>query len=154
MTCLIVGQQIFLRDAVDDSALLKPALYRAEGSAAAPDHPALLGGKCADCGYVFFPLQAYGCERCGSVRLEPQLLSGTGRLQASAQVHLHPGKGREAPFAVGAIALDDGPIVRTLIEDDSAGVRVGARMVSRLIRVADAEGAPRLDLRFTPEPQS
>ena len=35
--------------------LLKPALYRAEGADAVPEHPALLGGACA-CGYVFFPL--------------------------------------------------------------------------------------------------
>ena len=136
-----------------DPALLKPALYRAEGSTAAPDHPALLGGACADCGYVFFPLQAYGCERCGGLHLEPRVLSGTGRLQASARVQLHPGKGREAPFTVGAVALDDGPIVRTLIEDDGARLPTGTRLVSRLDPVTDSEGVPRLDLRFTPEGQ-
>jgi uncharacterized OB-fold protein len=132
------------------AALLKPSLYSEEGSAVAPDHPALLGGACA-CGYVFFPLQRYGCERCGSVDLAPRTLSGTGKLLASARVHLHAGKTREAPFTVGSIALDDGPIVRTLIEEDGAPLHPGDRMVTTLAPVIDDEGAPRLDLRFAPQ---
>jgi hypothetical protein len=135
---------------VDQPPLLKPALYRAQGSDAEPDHPALLGGACA-CGCVFFPLQGYGCERCGGLELTPKALSGSGRLLASARVHLHHGKGREAPFTVGAIKLDDGPIVRTLVEADDADLRPGVRMVTVLAPVRDADGAERLDLRFTPE---
>jgi uncharacterized OB-fold protein len=135
---------------MDETTMLKPALYRAEGSAAVPDHPALLGGECA-CGYVFFPLQRYGCERCGGVDLRPRVLSGLGRLLASARVHLHAGKGREAPFTVGAIALEDGPIVRTLIDADDVDLPAGERMVTRLATVTDAEGARHLDLRFAPE---
>jgi len=127
--------------------LLKPALYRREGTAAEPMSPALLGGRCA-CGHVFFPLQTYGCERCGGVDIAPLALSGAGRLLASARVHLHAGKGREAPFTIGAIKLEDGPIVRTLIEDESP--RIGAAMAAILTAVVDAEGAPRLDLRFAP----
>jgi uncharacterized OB-fold protein len=141
---------LFRRQIVDQPPLLKPALYQAQGSAAEPDHPALLGGACA-CGYVFFPLQSYGCEQCGGQDLRPMILSGAGRLLASARVHLHAGKGREAPFTVGEIRLDDGPIVRTLIEADPDGLQPGARMVTVLEPVADAEGAPRLDLRFALE---
>lgn len=135
---------------MDQASLLKPALYRAEGGAAAPDRPALLGGECA-CGYVFFPLQRYGCEKCGGLELKEKALSGAGTLLASARVHLHAGKGREAPFTVGAIALDDGPIVRTLIEEGRGDPRPGRRMAATLVAVEDAEGAPWLDLRFTPE---
>jgi uncharacterized OB-fold protein len=130
--------------------LLKPALYRAEGTPAQPGHPALLGGACA-CGYVFFPLQTYGCEKCGGVEIAPRALAGAGRLLASARVHLHAGKGREAPFTVGSIALEDGPIVRTLIDEDAPALTVGQRMVTVLSPAASAEGEPRLDLRFTPE---
>ena len=131
--------------------LLKPGLYRAEGTAEAPERPALLGGACASCGYVFFPLQAYGCEKCGGTDLRPRALSGVGRLLASARVWLHAGKGREAPFTVGSIRLDDGPIVRTLIVEETGPLAVGGRMVTTLEGVSDAEGAPRLDLRFAPE---
>jgi hypothetical protein len=118
----------FLEDAMTE--LLKPALYRAEGTAAAPDHPALLGAVC-ECGYVFFPLQRYGCEKCGGLAIEPRALSGAGRLLASARVHLHAG---------------------TLIDDDdAAALAVGQRMVTTLAPVAGPDGAPRLDLRFAPE---
>jgi uncharacterized OB-fold protein len=130
--------------------LLKPALYQEQGTDRLPGRPALLGGQCKTCGYVFFPLQAYGCERCGGVGLAPKALTGAGRLLASAQVHLHAGKGREAPFTVASIALDDGPIVRTLLADGDAPA-VGARLVTTFVGVADAEGAPRRDLRFIEE---
>jgi uncharacterized OB-fold protein len=131
--------------------LLKPALYRSEGTADAPTRPALLGGVC-DHGHVCFPLQHYGCERCGSVDLRPRPLSGVGRLLASARVHLHAGQGREAPFTVGAIELDDGPIVRTMIlAGDGGPLAAGTRMASVLVRASDPEGRPCLDLRFEPE---
>jgi hypothetical protein len=136
---------------MDDRTLLKPGLYRAEGTPRAPNHPALLGGACA-CSYVFFPMQAFGCERCGRLDAAPRALSGIGHLLASARVHLHAGKGREAPFTVGAVALDDGPIVRTLIVDGSEPPRVGDRMATVLEPVTDLEGAPRLDLRFAAAP--
>jgi uncharacterized OB-fold protein len=100
---------------------------------------------------VFFPLQKYGCEKCGGVYLQPCALSGVGQLLASARVHLHAGKGREAPFTVGSIRLDDGPIVRTLIVEDAGPLEVGRRMVTTLEAVPDADGASRLDLRFAPE---
>jgi uncharacterized OB-fold protein len=135
---------------MSDPELLKPGLYRRAGTAARPDHPALLGGACA-CGYVFFPLQAYGCERCGGTHLRPMALSGAGRLLASARVHLHAGKGREAPFTVGSIRLEDGPIIRTLIEGDDTPLLPGAAVVAVLAPVADPEGGQRLDLRFAAE---
>jgi hypothetical protein len=141
----------FVQEArMDDVSLLKPTLYRSEGTADAPTHPALLGGLCAN-GHVFFPLQHYGCERCGSVDLRLRPLAGVGRLLASARVHLHAGKGREAPFTVGAIQLDNGPIVRTLIVGDDDPLAVGMRMAATLVAVVDAEGRPCLDLRFEPE---
>ncbi|HTP77464.1 MAG TPA: OB-fold domain-containing protein [Rhizomicrobium sp.] len=127
-------------------ALLKPALYRAEGSDADPAHPALLGGVCT-CGYVFFPMQTYGCERCGGTALKSRALSGRGTLLASARVHLHAGKNRQAPFTVVSVALDDGPIVRTLLDGD-ADVRPGDPMATTLVPVRDPEGEARLDLRF------
>jgi uncharacterized OB-fold protein len=130
--------------------LLKPALYQERGTPEVPDHPALLGGACA-CGYVFFPVQHFGCEKCGGTDIEPRVLSGTGRLVASARVHLHAGKGREAPFTAAAIALDDGPMVRTLLADDAPPLRPGQRMVTTLEPVLGPEGEPRLDLRFAPE---
>jgi uncharacterized protein len=124
--------------------LLKPGLYR-EGTP-----PALLGGECP-CGHVFFPMQAYGCEVCGRQDLAPRTLAGAGRLIASARVHLFAGKSREAPFTVGSIQLDDGPVVRTLIVEEATQLAPGQRMIACLVPVAGPEGEPRLDLRFAPE---
>ncbi|HWD68201.1 MAG TPA: hypothetical protein VG227_09600 [Caulobacteraceae bacterium] len=135
---------------MDETALLKPTLYRAEGAARAPGRPALLGAVCAR-GHVFFPLQRYGCEHCGSLDIEPKPLSGVGRLLASARVHIHAGTTREAPFTIGSIQLDDGPIVRTLIEASASPLPAGTRMATRLVAVVDADGRACLDLRFTPE---
>jgi len=43
------------------TAYLKP-LYAQGGSGS--DDVVLHGGAC-ECGYVFFPMQTYGCEKCG-----------------------------------------------------------------------------------------
>jgi uncharacterized OB-fold protein len=130
--------------------LLKPNLYRREGSESLPSCPALLGGEC-DCGYVFFPFQSYGCERCGRTNLRKRALTGRGKLLASARVHLHASKTREAPFTVGAITLDDGPIVRTLLVDDDKPFRPGDTVVTMLAAARDADGNEKLDLRFQRE---
>ncbi|MCC6917836.1 MAG: OB-fold domain-containing protein [Alphaproteobacteria bacterium] len=115
--------------------LLKPDLYT--------DAPALKGGRCAK-GHVFFPMQTYGCETCGSTELRPQELKAEGALVASATVHLHNGKGREAPFTIVAVKLAEGPMVRTLLDgppnDDLAP---GTPMKAVL------SGEP-ADLRFAP----
>lgn len=131
--------------------LLKPALYTAQGTPALQDHPALTGGRCT-CGYVFFPMQTYGCEKCGrhGEDLSPVALTGRGRLIASATVHMHMGKGREAPFVVGAIELEHGPVVRTLIAESDEGMKPGDTMVTVLVPVSVGENDERLDLRFKP----
>jgi len=124
--------------------LLKPDLYTAT------DRPALLGGRCT-CGHVFFPMQTYGCEKCGrhGNALAPFELAGEGELIASAQVHMHAGKGRDAPFTVCAVRLKDGPMVRTLLVEGAEDLEPGTKMVAVLVPVASEEGG-RLDLRFEP----
>ncbi|MEC9433805.1 MAG: OB-fold domain-containing protein [Pseudomonadota bacterium] len=137
--------------------LLKPDLYGpaaadAGGNPAGP--PVLHGGECR-CGAVFFPLQPYGCEVCGrhGDDLRPRALAGRGALIAAAVVHIHqnrPGPGapaRQAPFVVGSIALDDGPVVRTLL-DAAEAPEPGARMEARLVETGGE--TPTLDLRFAP----
>jgi uncharacterized protein len=129
---------------------LKPALYSVpdEGPSAAPQ---LHGGRCS-CGYVFFPHQTYGCEKCGKTgdALSPALLPARGTLVASARVLMHARKDRQPPFVVVSVQLDDGPVVRTLLADDTDAVLpIGTPMLARLIEVGRAEsGEPIVDLRF------
>ena len=89
----------------------------------------LRGGHCR-CGYVFFPMQTYGCERCGSHEdaLTPQDISTHGTLLASAVVQLHADKSRPVPFTIVKVALDEGPVVRALLADDCGGIAPGRRM--------------------------
>jgi hypothetical protein len=129
-------------------ALLKGSLYREGGTSVVPDHPALLGGRCNACGYVFFPMQRYGCEKCGSTDLAEHAISGKGKLLASARVHLYAGKNRHAPFTVVSVRLDDGPIVRTLLEGGERALTPGTTLTTTLVGVSDAEGNPKRDLRF------
>jgi uncharacterized OB-fold protein len=131
--------------------LLKPSLYEARADGFAT----LKGGRC-DCGYVFFPMQSFGCERCGRTgdALHSFALSGRGRLVTASLVHMHADAKRIAPFVVGTIALDEGPIVRTLLTATTEPV-IGAsptRVVATLVPVnAGEENADFLDLRFQVE---
>jgi len=114
--------------------------------------PALHGVRCGACEYVFFPPQWYGCEVCGAGKeqLGSRSLAGHGKLSSFATVHLHQGKGIEAPFTVGVIVLDDGPAIRAVLtEKTDAGLKIGDRMRAVLVAATDDESnAPVNELRF------
>ena len=131
--------------------LLKADLYAHEGTATHPKSPSLKGAACA-CGHVFFPLQVFGCESCGrhAADIQPRALSGAGQILSLAKVHLHAGKGRQAPFTIAMIELDDGPTVRTLLDAGSEiAATPGSRVVATLAPVTRDDGTEALDLRFT-----
>ena len=124
--------------------LLKPDLFAIGPTGV----PVLLGGRCI-CGFVFFPMQAFGCERCGrnGPALQPHALAARGRLRASATVHIHADEKRKTPFVIGTIALDDGPIVRTLLDESNDAIASGARVEGVLARI-HTDSTEALDLRF------
>lgn len=132
---------------------LKPSLYTVPPDAQTP--PQLLGGRCR-CGHVFFPMQTYGCEKCGAAgdALQPAALPATGTLVASSRVLMHARKDREPPYVVVSVRLDDGPVVRTLLDEDTTDLLpIGAPLQGRLMEVGGTEsGAPLVDLRFSRAP--
>ena len=125
-------------------------LFRAEGTDELPEHPALLGGRCTQCGRTFFPMQTYGCESCGSEEVVPTALTGRGRLVASAEVFMPAGPHRPAPFIVGSVVMDDGAVVRAILEV-TAGTRLvpGTTMVTCLVPETRPDRGSD-DLRFMP----
>ncbi len=76
-------------------------------SAAGGQH--LVGSRCRDCGHASFPARRV-CGRCGQETVDRVPLGRRGRLQASAVVH-HAPAGFSAPYVIGLVALDEGPIV-------------------------------------------
>ena len=126
----------------------QPQLYDADDSSP----PALKGGRCLSCGYVFFPPHRYGCEKCGAPpdRIEPAALAGKGALRSFATVHFHQGHGIEAPFTVASIVLDDGPAIRALMTcRTDEGLKPGDRVRSILVAQSrDADGNETVELRF------
>lgn len=132
---------------------LKPLLYTVPTAAHQP--PELLGGRCR-CGHVFFPMQTYGCEKCGATgdALQPAALPAAGTLVASSRVLMHARKDREPPYVIVSVRLHDGPVVRTLLDEDTTDLLpIGAPLQGRLMEVGRTEsGAPLVDLRFSRAP--
>ena len=129
--------------------LSHPDLYRqADG-----DSVELLGLQCSKCGFVAFPRQRYGCEKCGATAdaLRDVELAAIGTLASYAKVHMHQAKTIAAPFVIGEIALDAGPTVRaTMVEADDAAMRIGARVRGRLHPAPTVpDAAPKHELRFS-----
>src|SRR5215472_16462688 len=130
-----------------ESVPAQPGLYSASGNL-----PLLNGGRCRRCGYVFFPPQQYGCESCGAPpeELETVALPGRGKLNSFATVHLHQGKGIEAPFTVGVILLDDGPAIRSILTNRTGeGLKAGDGMSATMVSQGnDEQGREVVELRF------
>jgi len=133
------------------STLRNPSLYADEGTPAVPRAPALRGIQCR-CGHRAFPPQQRGCEVCGAYgdALVQILLSGCGRLLASAIVHRHAAAYPRVPFTVVEVALDDGPVVRGLLHGTApAGLEPGTMMLTGFETV-QIDGETLRDLRFLP----
>lgn len=110
------------------------------------DRVVLKGMRCG-CGRVAFPYQPYGCEDCGGVdTVEPADLRAAGIVAAAIEVHIHFGDNAKAPFAVGSIKLDDGPMIRARLS--RSDLRVGGRVTGRLTVPADAGDDAPADLYF------
>lgn len=92
----------------------------------AADHPTLSGTRCAECGRVYFPPLAIGCEACGAPeqQLRPIPVAAHGTIHSLAEVHLHQGKS-PVPFTITEIQLDDGPLIRALLARDEHQARIG-----------------------------
>jgi uncharacterized OB-fold protein len=101
----------------------------------------LAGSRCGACGRVTFPAVAIGCDACGADEgsLERVELAAAGSLHTFATVHLHHGGDLDAPFTIGEVQLEAGPLIRVMVARDQANLAIGDRVhaVWRVARVDD-----------------
>ena len=89
----------------------------------------LEAGRCSKCNKTFFPPRQV-CNKCGGREFEPFNMERSGKVLTHTVIRT-PGDdyAGEAPFAVGIIAMDDGPrittqIVDVALEDIAIGMKV------------------------------
>jgi uncharacterized OB-fold protein len=123
------------------------------------DEPQLIGGRCAGCAAVTFPVQP-SCARCGSVEVEQHLLPRRGTLWTfTTQGFLpkEPYAGGETvetftPFGVGVVQLgDEVKVEGRLTESDPA--KLAFEMEVELVIVpfrTDDDGTQVMTFAFAP----
>jgi uncharacterized protein len=118
-----------------------PGLYNLDTNT-----PVLFGTRCNSCKGLFFPPLAIGCEICGAEanQLKPETIEAFGVLHSVATVHLHHGRGIEAPFAIGEIQLDAGPLIRATLGALVDVTAIGARMQAEWLTVGTADDGSEL----------
>jgi uncharacterized OB-fold protein len=105
------------------------------------DPPALLAGRCADCGELRFPATTL-CPGCGGERIESVALTGEGSIYTFSIVRMPPpGYGGEVPYAVGVVELPDGiRVTATILAEDLDRLAVGDSVAFELLTLPGPEG--------------
>jgi uncharacterized OB-fold protein len=118
----------------------------------APDQPPTLRGSRCSCGHTSFPPQSLGCNVCGA-DVAAVSLAAAGTLHSFAMAHRQKRPGADTPLVVGAVLLDDGPLIEVVIDAvDASGLAVGCRMLGRLVSLeTNAEGQTIVDCQFVPD---
>ena len=80
----------------------------------------LMGSRCQSCGALHLPPRAL-CPACYGEEMEWEEMSGQGRLVAFTTIHIAPtamieaGYGRDNPYCVGIVQVDEGPSISAQI---------------------------------------
>lgn len=93
--------------------------------------------RCGECGLLRHPPGPM-CPRCSATRPEYLIASGRGEVYSYVVHHHPPVPGRELPFVVALVALEEGVrVLGELRDTDPAGVRVGLPVEIVFDRVDD-----------------
>ena len=113
----------------------------------------LLGNRCAQCGAKFFPPRTV-CAACRSTSLEAFQFNGQGELYSFTTLRQAPaGFEQQAPYSVGMVRLDEGPLVEAQLTDAAPDAwRIGMRvaMVTRRLRADGDAGLIVYGYKFRP----
>jgi uncharacterized OB-fold protein len=123
------------------------------------DEPQLIGGRCASCEAVTFPVQS-SCARCGSVEVEKHRLPRRGTLWTFTTQEFLPkepyasGETLETfkPYGVGLVQLGDELRVEgRLTESDASRLRIGMAMEVVVVPFrVDDDGTEVMTYAFAP----
>jgi len=101
---------------------IRPGMFRI------PDEPGkqphLYGGKCPNCGTIFFPIR-HICLNCGNDGMDETPLAGRGKVYtytiARQQV---PGALVKVPYAIAIVLMEEGCQVHTVITEGWESIEV------------------------------
>jgi len=106
----------------------------------------LMGSRCESCGTLYVPPRPL-CPSCYGETLAWEEMSGRGRLVAFTTVHIAPtamieaGYGRDNPYCVGIVELDEGPEISGQIVGVDAtrpgDIRVGTPLRATYVKRGD-----------------
>lgn len=99
-------------------------------------HGHLLGSTCLGCRLVNWPPRAV-CQRCGSRESDVAPLAGTATLLSETTVWVSR-PNIQAPYTLGMIRLDEGPILFAHVRSDPGDTtRIGALLAVRFANGVD-----------------
>lgn len=108
----------------------------------------LVGSRCTTCGALYVPPRPLCPEHHGAA-MEAVVLSGKGRLAAFTVVRIAPtamleaGYGRETPYCVGIVQLDEGPAISAQIlgvdVHDPAAIAIGMPLRATFVERGEDE---------------
>lgn len=113
----------------------------------------LVGNECGNCNTGYFPPRIV-CRKCGrKSKMAEKQFSGNGTVYSFTVIRTPPDTFKdEAPYTIGVIKLDEGPMVEGHVIDTGAVIKIGTRvkMAFRKMYVEDDEGPIYYHYKFEP----
>src|SRR5271157_3131674 len=96
----------------------------------------LIGNECKNCGTAYFPPRII-CPKCGrESRMEERKFAGDGEVYSYTKIRVPPDTFKEeAPYVVGVVRLDEGPMVEGHILETGQEIKIGTRVKAAFRRM-------------------
>ncbi len=111
----------------------------------------LVGNVCKNCNTNYFPPRIV-CKNCGrNTKMEEMQFSGNGKIFSFTKIHVPAEAFKEsAPYVVGVIKLDEGPMVEGHIVESGKEVAIGVtvKQVFRKMYTDGEEGLINYHFKF------
>ena len=113
----------------------------------------LVGNVCRNCSTAYFPPRII-CRKCGrNSKMEDKKFNGNGEVYSFTKIRVPPDTFKdEAPYIVGVVKLDEGPMVEGHILENGTEIKVGTRVrpAFRRMYVDGEEGLIYYHYKFEP----